>query len=102
MRILCLLFAYIVRITCPSVKNYNAYIMRMPYAKLAPELKRVRLNLNLDPKTVKKLREMSQEGEIPMSRVVDGLVLGESATRGHHVPGSVDIDAVIAKLRAKK
>ena len=93
------------RIIWSNVKSCSAYVMCMPYVKLAPGLKRVRLSLSLDPKTIEKLREMSQEAGIPVSRVVDRLVLGGRVVQMDNPskPSSgVDIDAVIAKLKANK
>ena len=74
----------------------------MPFKKLPPGVKRVSIHLNLDPKTVARLREMSVEAGAPVSRVIDEMVLGSRAP-GVSVRGSgVDLEAVIKRLREKQ
>jgi|SaaInlV_200m_DNA_2_1039689.scaffolds.fasta_scaffold107631_1 hypothetical protein len=74
----------------------------MPFVKLPPGKKRVPLHLNLDPKTVAKLRELSDEAGVPVSRVIDGLVLGSSAPGVPVKRSGVDLEAIIKKLKEKQ
>ena len=74
----------------------------MPYVKLPESQKRVRLNLNLDPKTIEKLRKMSVELDLPISRVLDQIILNKGVPGVAVKPAGRDIDQIIADLKAKK
>ena len=74
----------------------------MPFEKLPPGVKRERLNLNLDPRTIEKLKKMSVELDLPISRVVDQIVLNKGVSGVVVKPVGRDIDQIIEELKAKK
>lgn len=77
---------------------YYTYVIRMPFKKLPVGEKRKRIYLTLAPETMKGLKIISDSRDLPVSRVVDMLVVEYSDRLFSNVPG-IQVEEIVEESK---
>lgn len=74
---------------------FYTYVIRMPFVKIDPRLKRRRLYVTLSPSALDKLDKLSKSQDLPKSRIIEDLIEGSARKVVNSVKPIVEVEEAV-------